>query len=75
MRKSIPIALILVGIGIGLLGLVFGEPLSRGASFRTQLEDMPIFGVESFQYKWVLTASICLVLIGVYFYATEKNSN
>jgi len=34
-----------------------------------------IFGIEAFQYKWVLAISICLVSYGAYLYAIEKRPN
>jgi hypothetical protein len=34
-----------------------------------------IFGIQPFQYKWVLAISMCLVLYGAYLYAIEKRPN
>jgi hypothetical protein len=34
-----------------------------------------IFGIEPFQYKWMLAISICLVACGAYLYNIEQNSN
>jgi hypothetical protein len=34
-----------------------------------------IFGIEPFQYKWMLAISICLVACAAYLYNIEQNSN
>ena len=34
-----------------------------------------IFGIEPFQYKWVLATSICLVAYGTYLYVIEERPN
>ncbi len=34
-----------------------------------------MFGVEPFQYKWVLALSICSVAYGAYLYVIEKHPN
>lgn len=65
MQQS-PLVLILFGIGISMLGFVFGKPNYPYADLRRQMEDMRIFGIEMLQFRWVLAGSICLVLIGIY---------
>jgi uncharacterized membrane protein YfcA len=59
MSPHLPLGMILLGVGAGLLGFIFGEPEYPFADFRRQLEDMRIFGIEALQYKWVLAASVC----------------
>jgi hypothetical protein len=34
-----------------------------------------IFGIERFQYNWMLAISICLVAYGTYLYVIEKRPN
>lgn len=34
-----------------------------------------MFGIEPFQYKWVLALSICLVAYAAYLYVIEKRQN
>jgi len=72
MSRPTSLVLILVGIGMSILGFIFGEPYNRRAGFQGQLEDMPIFGIQALQFKWVLAVSVCLVLIGIYFYVIAK---
>src|SRR5437667_12037596 len=60
--QKLPLVLILLGVGISLMGFLFGESNYPYADFRRQMEDMRIFGVETLQLRWVLAGSICLVL-------------
>jgi hypothetical protein len=34
-----------------------------------------IFGIEPFQYKWLLAISICLLAYGAYLYVIEERQN
>jgi hypothetical protein len=49
-----------------------GQPEYPFRDFHWQLQDTRIFGIESFQFKWILAVSVCLVLVGIYFYVTGK---
>jgi hypothetical protein len=75
MREHVPLGLILLGLGLSLLGFIFGEPEYPLAGLRRQLEDMRIFGIEALQYKWFLAGAICLVLVGIFLHAVQRRKN
>jgi hypothetical protein len=43
--------------------------------FGLGLFGLRMFGIEPFQYKWVLALSICLVAYSAYLYVIEKRPN
>lgn len=68
-----PSLLLVVGIGIGLLSLLFARCVNTtgGGNFYTRervfcaggIDDLLLFGVP---YSWILAGATCLVLYGIY---------
>lgn len=63
------LALILIGIGMGVLGFLFSKPKPQ-FSYAMRLDDLEIGG---FPYSWVLAVAACTVLVGLYFRFARPN--
>jgi hypothetical protein len=77
-RLHYPTLILVVGIGIGLLGLLFGRCVFNFTGIENYQPretlvcagDLRLFG--AIPYTWLITASICLVLYAIYLFSNER---